>query len=141
MKVLIDTNVILDALLARQPWAATAQELLRTAATDKFKAFISASQTTDIFYIFCRQGTDEVTAKDIIQRLINSVNVSEVTSADVQNALASDMLDYEDALLAYCSKRQKADYIVTRNETDFMKSPVPAISPQVFLEKFYSSQK
>lgn len=45
MKVLIDTNIILDALLVREPWAAAAQALLRIAAMEKVKAYIIASQT------------------------------------------------------------------------------------------------
>ena len=138
MKALIDTNVILDALLARDPWAATAQELLRAAAMDKFKSGIIASQTTDIFYVLCRQGAGEAAAKNILKKLTDSVKVSDVTPADVQSALASDMLDYEDGLLAYAGKRHKAEYIITRNEKDFGQSPVPAISPEVFLEKLYS---
>ena len=57
-----------------------------------------------------------------------------VIPADVQNALASDMPDFEDGLLACCAKRQNAKYIITRNEKDFEHSPVPALSPQIFLE-------
>ena len=135
MKALLDTNVILDALMAREPWAATAQELLRTAAMGKYIGFIAASQTTDIFYLLCRQGTDKATAKNIINKLTGSIKVSGITPADVQNALALDMPDYEDGLLASCAKRQKADYIITRNEKDFFQSPVPAISPQEFLKQ------
>ena len=136
MKALLDTNVILDALMAREPWAATAQELLRTAAMGKYIGFIAASQTTDIFYLLCRQGTDKATAKNIINKLTGSIKVSGITPADVQNALALDMPDYEDGLLASCAKRQKADYIITRNEKDFFQSPVSAISPQEFLKQY-----
>ena len=135
MKVVIDTNIILDALMKREPWAATAQALLRAAAMDKIKGFIIASQTTDVFYLLCRQGADETTAKSIIQRLTESVKVFDVTSADVKNALASTMQDYEDGLLACCAKRQKMEYIITRNEAGFAQSPVMAISPLAFAEQ------
>jgi len=138
MKVLIDTNVILDALLMRDQWAATAQELLRITAMDKVRGCVTASQTTDIFYILCRQGASEATGKAVIKTLIESVKVLDVTHADVQNALASDMPDYEDGLLAYCAKRQKVEYVITRNEADFAQSPVPALSPQAFLKQFFS---
>ncbi len=134
MKALIDTNVILDALLQRDPWADAAQNLLRIAAMEKFNAYITASQTTDIFYIICRQGVTETAAKDILKKLTGSVKVLDVTAGDVDNALASNMPDYEDALLSCCAKRQKAEYIITRNEKDFEHSPVPAIAPQAFLD-------
>ena len=135
MKALIDTNVILDALITRDPWAAAAQEILRTAAMDKFKGFITASQTTDIFYYLRRYGADVSTSKKIIKKLTASVKISDILPADVENALDSDMSDYEDGLLAYCAKRQKTDFIITRNKKDFVKSPVPAISPDEFLVK------
>ena len=141
MKALIDTNVILDAITTRKPWADTAQDLLRAVAMEKFKGFITVAQTTDIFYILRRRGADEAASKDIIKKLTDSVIVSDITPADAGNALASDMLDYEDALLAYCAKRQKADYIVTRNEKDFSLSPIPAIAPQEFLNKLFGNQK
>lgn len=138
MKVLIDTNVILDALLLREPWARTAQDLLRAVAKEKFNGFITASQTTDIIYLLCRQGADESMSKSAIKTLTECVGVSDVTPTDVQNALTSDMTDYEDGLLACCAKRHKAEYIITRNENDFAKSPVPALSPQDFMQAFFS---
>ena len=138
MKALIDTNVILDALLAREPWAGTAQDLLRAVAMEKLNGFIIASQTTDIFYLLCRYGANEITAKNTIKTLVGSVSVYDVIPADVQNALASNMLDYEDGLLACCARRQKAEYIITRNNNDFTNSPVPALSPQDFMKRFFS---
>jgi hypothetical protein len=53
-------------------------------------------------------------------------------------ALDSNMADYEDALLAFNGKRHKADYIVTSNAADFINSPIPALSPQDFLQQFFS---
>ena len=137
MKALIDTNVILDALMSREPWAASAQSLLRAAAMERFKCYITASQTTDIFYILCHQGADAISAKNIIKKLIVSVKVSDITSTDVQNALSSEMIDYEDAILAYAAKRQKADYIVSRNYKDFERSPVPVLSPEELLKELF----
>jgi predicted nucleic acid-binding protein len=135
MQIFIDTNVILDALMMREPWAASAQTLLRDAALGKFNSNILASQTTDIFYIIRRQGVDAGAAKSIIRKLTNTINISEVTLADVNNALSSNMNDYEDALLAYCAYRYKAAYIITRNEKDFLESPVSALPPEIFLKQ------
>ncbi|MDR1205659.1 MAG: hypothetical protein LBL26_09305 [Peptococcaceae bacterium] len=70
--------------------------------------------------------------------LIDNINIIDVTAADVKNALASAMSDYEDAMLAVSGQRWKADYIITRNEKDFRQSPVTALSPQAFLEQFHS---
>jgi predicted nucleic acid-binding protein len=100
MRALIDTNVILDVLTAREPHYEYSAAFLK-----------------------------------LFSKLADNVKIVDVTAADVKNALTSDMPDYEDALLAFCGKRQKADYIITRNEKDFRQSPVPVLSPQAFLER------
>jgi predicted nucleic acid-binding protein len=139
MKVLIDTNVILDVLMKREPHFEYSAELLRLCGV-KITGFITAGQTTDVFYLLRREGKDAATAKIILRKLTDNIRVIDVTAADVKNALADGMSDYEDALLAHRAKRQKADYIITRNEKDFKQSPVPALSPRAFLlESGYSA--
>ena len=137
MKVLIDTNVILDVLTRREPHFAFSMAVLKLCGT-QVTGCVIASQTTDIFYLLRRFGKDAQSAKALINNLANNLKVLDSTAADVQNALASPMPDYEDALLACCARRQKAEYIITRNENDFQLSQVPALSPQVFLERFFS---
>ena len=137
MKVLIDTNIILDVLTKRDPHYKFSSSFLKLCGT-RVTGCIAASQITDIFYILRRDGKNAVSAKNIVKKLTDNIKQVDVTAADVQNALASNMPDYEDALLAYCAKRQKADYVITRNEIDFKLSPVPALSPQQFLKQFFS---
>ncbi|MDR3270351.1 MAG: PIN domain-containing protein [Peptococcaceae bacterium] len=137
MKVLIDTNVILDVLTKREPHFEISASFLKLCGVQT-TGFIASSQTTDIFYLLHRMGKSATKAKAVIQILIGNVKVIDVTAADVKNALASAMPDYEDALLAFGGKRHKAEYIITRNEKDFEQSPVPALSPQAFLEQFFS---
>ena len=135
MKVLIDTNVILDVLFQREPHFGHSAALLRLCGGG-LTGRIAASQTTDIFYLLGREGMDSQVAKGIIKALVANIKVVDINTTDVQAALASDMPDYEDALLACCAKRQHAAYIITRNEKDFKHSPIPALSPQAFLEGF-----
>jgi predicted nucleic acid-binding protein len=136
MKVLIDTNVILDVLTQREPHIKFSAQFLRLCGAN-VTGCITVSQTTDIFYLLRRFGKDAQSAKDIIKKLTVNIKTLDVTNADFQNAMAAEMPDYEDALLAYCAKRHKAEYIVTRNESDFGFSPVPAVSPQSFLDSFF----
>jgi len=135
MKVLIDTNVILDVLLSREPYCHASAEVLKLCGA-RIMGLVAASQTTDIFYLLRRSGKDSDSAKEILEKLTDNVKVIDVTAGDVKNALASKMSDYEDALLAYGARRQKADYIITRNEKDFKHSEVSAISPAKFLAKY-----
>ena len=137
MKVLIDTNVILDVLTIREPHFESSASFLKLCGR-RITGFIVASQTTDIFYLLRRAGKDVQSAKDIIKKLTGNLNVLDITSLDVQNALNAEMTDYEDSLLACRAKRQKMDYIITRNEKDFNLSQVPALSPQTFLKQFFS---
>ena len=138
MKVLIDTNVILDVLTKREPHFKHSASFLRLCGRQVIGCII-ASQTTDIFYLLRRAGKGMQPAKDIIKKLTCNVRVLGITAADVQNALTADMPDYEDALLACCAKRQKMDYIITRNEKDFSQAQVPALSPHMFLERIFSA--
>ena len=134
MKVLIDTNVILDVLIGREPHLYASAAFLKLCGT-KVTGFITANQTTDIFYLLRRDGKTPTESKTIIKKLTDQIKIMDVNAIDVNNALDAGMPDYEDALLAYRAKRQNARYIVTRNGTDYTKSPVAAISPQSFLDK------
>jgi len=135
MKVLIDTNVVIDALTARKPWADAAQALLRAAAMGKVQGHVTASQITDIFYLLRRGGLSAVDAKVALRKLVGVLTVVGISSGDVDAALDSTMPDFEDALLACCAERQRAEYVVTRNAKDFQQSPVPALAPQALLDK------
>ena len=137
MKALIDTNVILDVLTKREPHFEFSASFLRLCGRQVIGCVI-ASQTTDIFYMLRRAGKDVQSAKDVVKKLTNNVKVLDITAVDVQSALAAEMPDYEDSLLACCAKRQNMDYIVTRNEKDFKSAQVPALSPRTFLERLFS---
>lgn len=128
MKVLIDTNVILDFLIAREPFAPAAKEIITLAEKGKIEAFLTASSVTDIFYIL-RKYTDREKAKEVLSQLFEIVDVVEVTKGDIKKALNLNLKDFEDALQVCCGKKKKVNYIVTRNEKDFRNSPVKIISP------------
>ncbi|MDR0929876.1 MAG: PIN domain-containing protein [Oscillospiraceae bacterium] len=135
MKALIDTNVILDALLAREPFCEAAADLLLAIAEEKCEGFITASSFTDLHYLIRRSLKDSKKAREILFGLIYTVGILDVTGIDCEKAFDLPMPDYEDALQSTCAKRNKMDYIVTRNEKHFSESPVLAVSPGEFLER------
>jgi len=65
------------------------------------------------------------------------IDIIDVTAKDVRNAFHPDVGDFEDELISVCAERAKIDYIITRNTKDFTNSPVPAITPEDFLTKFF----
>jgi predicted nucleic acid-binding protein len=139
MKVLIDTNVILDVLTKRDPHYASSASFLKLCGK-KVVGCISTSQTTDVFYLLQRFGLDAAEAKEAIQKLTDHLKLLDLISSDVENVLRSEVSDYEDALLTFQAQRQKVDFIVTRNEKDFKQSRVSAISPKEFIELFSGTQ-
>jgi predicted nucleic acid-binding protein len=137
MNVLIDTNVILDAVIGRTPHNVSAEKLFILAAEDKLNASITASSVTDIYYLLHKYLPDSDQAKQVLLKLFRLFEVLDVTGSDCEKALSMPINDYEDALLATCAKRRKLDLIITRNLKDFTESPVKAIAPDDFLANFF----
>jgi predicted nucleic acid-binding protein len=132
---MIDTNVILDALMVREPWAEAAQAVLLAVAEEKVQGFITASTVTDIYYIVRKALGDKERAKQALLGLFTAITVLDVTGVDCEKAMGLSLPDYEDALLACCGKRHKVDLIVTRNVKHFAGSPIKAVVPEEILKK------
>ena len=135
MKILIDTNIIIDYLADRTPFADDAERVLELCGSGDIEGFLTASTVTDIYYVIRKVCGREKTL-EAIRTLCSILDIANVGKADILGAMELDITDYEDALTAQCAKRIKADCIVTRNSTDFMNSPVPAKEPAAFLEQF-----
>jgi predicted nucleic acid-binding protein len=133
MKILIDTNVILDALMNRAPWANAAQGVMLAVAEEKAVGCITASTFTDIYYLLRRHLQDRERTKRTLRGLLSVISVLDVNGKDCEEAFELPMQDYEDAHLAYCAKRHNIDNIITRNVKHFDGSPVKAVRPEDFL--------
>lgn len=133
MRVFLDTNIVLDVLLKREPFFQASYDVMRQAAMDKLDCYISASAITDIFYVLRKALSDRNAAKVQLEGLLEIVGVADVLTEDVYGALSSNMPDFEDAMVAMIAARWKAKYIVTRNARDFDQSPVPAVAPDALL--------
>jgi len=133
MRILIDTNVILDALMNRAPWAKAAQAIMLAVAEEKVEGCITASTFTDIYYILQKYLRDKERTKQTLLGLLSVIRVLNVSGKDCEEAFGLPMPDYEDALLAYCAKRHMVDVIITRNTKHFDGSPVKAVKPDDFL--------
>lgn len=134
MKIVIDRNVILDAMVSRAPFHASAEKLFLLAAEDKISACITATSVTDIYYLLHKHLQENTKCRQALLKLFALFKILDIISSDCKKALELPMTDYEDALLATCAKREKANWIVTRNLKDFSASPVRALSPDDFLK-------
>jgi predicted nucleic acid-binding protein len=137
MKVVIDNNVVIDALNSRQPFDTEAKEIFRAFGKEQFEPYITANSLTDIFYVL-RRGNEANSkkAKTVITNLISIVNIISLTETDCSDALELPMDDFEDAVVMVCAKKANADYIVSRDEK-FVNSDsvVSVISPTQLLSK------
>jgi predicted nucleic acid-binding protein len=134
IKALIDTNVVLDALAAREPFRADAERIFMMAAEEKFQGFVTASSITDIYYLV-RKNTSEAVAREALRNLLRVFAVVDISGKDCENALESAIDDYEDALAAVCASKIDADCIITRDEDFLRKQPsIPVVAPAEFLK-------
>ena len=141
MRLLIDTNVILDVLLNRAEFGATAAKVLELAETDSALEFVSASAITDIYYVIKRglqtsdtqQESTSFQAQRIVGKLREVVTILPVTDADIDYALALRWKDFEDAVQYAVALANDIDYIITRNADDFELKYIPSVSPKEFL--------
>ena len=137
MRVLIDTNIVLDSIGNREPFSKVAQEIFLLAASKKLNAALTASTISDIYYLTNKRLKNAGQSIDVLKKLFMLFDIVSVDKNDCLKACNTGMADYEDSLLAVCAVKSKAIYIITRNNKDFVDSPVMPISPDEFLNKFY----
>ncbi|MGB6223454.1 type II toxin-antitoxin system VapC family toxin [Haloferula sp.] len=131
MKVLIDTDVLLDVALSRELHLEASVGVLRWAEAEggAAVAWHSIANCGDLL-----KG-----GREFVEKLLGFVEVATVSTADAKLALKLPMRDFEDALQAASALAWSADFIVTRNLPDYRKSPVPAVTPAAFLKRHADS--
>jgi len=134
MKVIIDINIIIDILERREPFFINSYRVIQLGLEGIIETIISTGNITTVYYIIRKSLHDAVKARENIFLLGNIVRICNSTPEDITQALILFIPDFEDAVIAAIAKREKADYIITRNTDDFANSPVPAVNPEQFLE-------
>ncbi|MGN0642266.1 MAG: type II toxin-antitoxin system VapC family toxin [Huintestinicola sp.] len=134
MKVLIDTNVILDVLCGRAEYLEASSRVWKYCEVNKISGVISALSVPNIVYIL-RKELDPEKTKEIIDRLLLIFDVAELKTEDLRKAADMKTADFEDAVQMCSAERVNADFIVTRNVRDFVSSPVPAVKPSELLDR------
>ena len=124
----LDTNVILDVLLERLPFAEPAAMLLAKAERGEIQGFACATTVTTIFYL-ARKAVGRELARGQVGDLLLILDVAPVNRAVLERAAESEIDDFEDAVIVESARQVQARAILTRNERDFAKSPIPAYSP------------
>jgi predicted nucleic acid-binding protein len=137
MRVLIDTNIVLDVLLNRKPFSDYSAAIFKYAEQGRIKAFLTSNSVTDIVYILRKSYNMDV-IRDNMMIMFGFIKILNVSSGDILKALDSNANDFEDAVIIQCASRMKADYIVTRNPKDFKSSSVRAVAAEEFVSMIIS---
>jgi len=127
VKILIDTDVLLDVALAREPYVAESARVLEW-VEEGGHAAVAWHTLTNCAYLLKGGG------RSFLEPLLQLVEVAPVSTQDAQRALALGMADLDDAFQAAAAVGWGADFIVTRNTRDYRKSPISALSPAEFLK-------
>jgi predicted nucleic-acid-binding protein len=131
-RVLFDSDVLLDVLAQRQPFGIASAQALNTATQPQVQGYVAGHAVTNIFYILRRQVGSE-TARELLSRLLQHLQVANVTDEVIRAALQSSMTDFEDAVTSEAANAAGVEVIVTRNTPDFAASVILAVLPEEFL--------
>jgi predicted nucleic acid-binding protein len=137
MKVLFDTNVILDVLLDREPFAEDSSYLLEKVERSEIVGFVCATTITTIHYLAAKALGSKVAATHIYS-LLSLFAVAPVNRLVLQNAANSKFKDFQDAALHEAAIHAGVGYIVTRNTADFKKSQLPVLEPRELIHALES---
>lgn len=135
MIVLIDTNVLIDYLETREPYFEDAYHVLLLCAEEKVEGYAAFHSIPNIFYIM-RKTHDTESRREMLSEICRILSVTGASHEKVVDAVnREDFPDFEDCLQVQCAKEIKADYIITRNVSDYVCSDVKAVTPKEFAEK------
>ena len=134
MVVLLDTNVIIDFLLSREPFYRAASDIMTKCAEKELIGYIAIHSVPNLWYIL--RKIPEEKRREWLQDICGILQVAGASHEDVLRAIKNRAFsDFEDCLQDRCAEGIGASYIVTRNVTDFTSSTIPAITPDDLLKE------
>jgi len=128
MRILFDTNVILDLMLGRSH-GVIAGSLVGAVERERLAGLLCATSVTTVDYLMTRaKGRKD--AKEATRTLLRLFEIAAVTRAVLESALEISFPDYEDAVVHESARSAEADGIVTRNPNDFRRAKLPIFTPE-----------
>lgn len=133
MKILVDTNIILDVLLAREPFLEKSKAVFSKVETGEIHGYLCATTITTIDY-FLTKALNKEESKKSIQKLLKLFAIAEVNYIVLEMALEIGFSDFEDAVLYQSGVSVGVDGLVTRNVKDFKNAKLPVYLPSDLLK-------
>lgn len=134
MRVLLDTNIILDYLLERELFVTDAEALFEAIQSQRIEGYVTATTLTDIFYIV-RKERGTAIAKQAVFRILAAMKICTVDRIILETAIASNLPDFEDAVQLACAIFENLDAIVTRDTQGFAGATVLILSASELLQR------
>lgn len=135
MTVVVDINVMLDVFQKRQPHYGASAALMNLVMNGALRGICPSHALTTLYYLAHRHGTRN-DAESAVDQVLQHFEIVALEHKDWKIVRGSCISDFEDAAVSVTAEKMNAAFIVTRNESDFAKSPTRAISPTVFLARF-----
>jgi predicted nucleic acid-binding protein len=134
VKVLLDTNIILDFALERHPWFADSEQIIYFAEQKQIIGYVSASTISDLYYIIRKSKSKEL-ALEFLLNLSVFCQIAAVDSSVISMALNANFKDFEDAIQYSTAMINSLDIIVTRNSQDFPVDLPRILTPSQLIEE------
>ncbi|MBT3295155.1 MAG: PIN domain-containing protein [Verrucomicrobia bacterium] len=132
MRVLVDTNVLLDVIAAREPFYQAAARLWSLAEHDQIEAFVSAISFNNVFYIV-RKSAGKEKADEALRAIRDLFTPVPLDATLINRSMDAPIDDFEDAVQFHSASRENVDYLVTRDPDGFPHTGVAILSPHEFL--------
>ena len=126
MRLMLDTNITIDFMLSRKPHDVDVRKLMLLGYLQEVELWVSGAQINDLFYVLTGGGKPALNddAKQRLKKLRQCVHIYRVGEQEVDATLSCTWSDLEDACLYYSALNLKVDYIITRNQQDFILSSI-----------------
>ncbi len=132
MKILLDTNIVLDILLKREKFFLRSREIFILVEEKKVEGFLSASSFTTIYYLISKYLSKKE-ADESIEILLKLFDVTCLDKNIIKNAVENNEVDFEDSVIYSSAYYEGIDYIITRDKRGFKNSKVECLNPENFL--------
>ncbi len=139
-RLLIDTNVLLDAAMDERPGWTAATLLIDELAYEDVVGYVSALSLKDVYYVLTKYA-DECAARSFILAAMELLIVTGVDGALCRLAALSDEPDFEDGIIRACAESLPVDFIISRDEKAFARSPIRRLSAQEYVDLFCATEE
>ena len=138
MRVLVDTNIVLDFLLQREPFFQDADLLFQAIDAGQVVGYVTATTLTDIFYIARKHTRSVEQARQAVLETLTAMVICPVNRSVLEAAFRSGLTDFEDAVQIFSAVEQGLDTILTRDAKGFLSSSIPVLSIQELFQQLRS---